>query len=80
MDGLAAALFLSQGRIKHIQAIIKAHWSFFGGFNIYLKKRKHYQELISKASIGQEPNLSAYHRASIVWKYYAQGKRFFNQL
>jgi hypothetical protein len=80
MDGLAGGLFLAQGRIQHIRAIVSAHWSFFGNFSRFYRKRAVYQDLIDQVSIDAQPNLKAQYPASIVWKYYAQKKRFFKQL
>ncbi|MGB1218116.1 MAG: glycosyltransferase family 2 protein, partial [Saprospiraceae bacterium] len=33
LDGVAGFRFLSQGKFKHVQAIIQAHWSFFGTYS-----------------------------------------------
>ena len=80
MDGLAAGLFLVQGRLSHIVAIISAHWRFFGTFSKFYKKRAYYQDKIAQLSIQAKPNMKAQYPASIVWNYYALKKRFFKQL
>jgi GT2 family glycosyltransferase len=40
LDGIASIRFLTQGKFKHIIAILKAHYSFYIGFRKHLKKRK----------------------------------------
>lgn len=80
MDGLAAGLFLMQGRLAHIVAIVSAHWRFFGSFSKFYQKRALYQDKIAQVSIQAKPNMKAQYPASIVWKYYALKKRFFKQL
>src|SRR5699024_8275849 len=39
LDGLAGIKFLFEGRFKHIWAIIRAHFSFYGKFLSMHKKR-----------------------------------------
>lgn len=40
LDGIAALKFLFEGKFKHILAILKAHFSFYGHLNELLKQRK----------------------------------------
>lgn len=80
LDGLAAGLFLVQGKYPHILSILKAHGSFYRSFRKMWKKRKQYDEKISQVSIQSDPNMTAQSRTSIVWKYYAAKKRYFNAL
>lgn len=80
LDGLAAALFLSQGKFPHIRSILRAHGHFYASFRKMWRKRKGYDERIRQVSIQAEPNLKAQYRSSIVWKYYAAKKRYFYKL
>jgi len=81
LDGLAGCLFLMQGKWAHIRSIVRAHQSFFPNFRKTLRKRRKIKELIQKVSISNEPNVSAGRYAgSIVWQYYAMGKRRFKNL
>lgn len=80
LDGLAAGLFLAQRKFPHIRSILKAHGSFYRSFRKMWNKRKRYDEKIAKVSIQSEPNMKAQYRSSIVWKYYASKKRYFNAL
>lgn len=80
MDFLAGVLFLTQGKWQHIQAIVKAHWSFFPNIRNTLKKRRQYMECIEQCSISDQPNMAAQYQKSIVWQYYVRRKKHFNQL
>lgn len=80
LDGLAAALFFSQGKFPHIRSILRAHGHFYASFRKTWHKRKVYDEKIRRLSIQSEPNLKAQYRSSIVWKYYAFGKKYFYKL
>jgi riboflavin kinase/FMN adenylyltransferase len=79
-DGLAGLLFLSQGKFRHIRSIIKAHLTFFPNLKRTLQQRRHNEELINKVSIQPYPNLAGRYQGSIVWEYYARGKRSFREL
>ncbi|CAM3856346.1 MULTISPECIES: glycosyltransferase family 2 protein [Flavobacterium] len=39
LDGIASIRFLTQGKFKHIIAVLKAHYSFYIGLRKHLKKR-----------------------------------------
>ena len=43
LDGIAGIRFLTQGKFKHMIAVLHAHFSFYCVSLIYLKKRKHFQ-------------------------------------
>ena len=40
LDGLAGIKFLAEGKAAHFAAILKAHFSFYSHFGLFLKKRK----------------------------------------
>ena len=80
MDGLAAALFLVQGKWAHIRAIWKAHMQFYQHFSKFRQKRKYYDELIEKYGISSKPSLKGIYEGSIVWQYYMRGRKKFSQL
>ena len=69
LDGLAGIKFLFELRPIHTWAIIKAHFSFYGNFLKFLKKRKKLQK---KADY----NL----HTSIVWQYFFLGRKRFKDL
>lgn len=67
LDGLAAFQFLSQGRFKHIIAILKAHISFYSLLPKFITKRK------NNAS-----HIKHYRVKSIVFQYFVRKRRHFN--
>ncbi|MGB7841603.1 MAG: glycosyltransferase family 2 protein [Salinimicrobium sp.] len=40
LDGIAGIKFLAEGKAAHFTAILKAHFSFYSHFGLFLKKRK----------------------------------------
>lgn len=69
LDGVAAIMFLFQGKPKHFIAVAKAHYSFFVLFPTFLKKRKKYASRIKY-----------YSTKSIVWDYFIRKNRTFKNL
>jgi GT2 family glycosyltransferase len=69
MDGFAGLLFLSEGKPRHVMAIIKSHLSFYTLIPTYLKKRKIFCS-----------NLKYNHTNSVVWKYFVLKNRIFKEL
>ncbi len=73
LDGLAAMVFLFQGKISHFTAIFKAHISFYRQLPFYIRQRKKLKS-------------EGYHTAknkgvcSIVWSFYVLQRRRFNVL
>ncbi|NHM07965.1 glycosyltransferase family 2 protein [Flavobacterium sp. CYK-4] len=67
LDGLAGIQFLLQGKPKHTQAIIKAHFAFYSLFSKTYKKRSNQQ-------------LARYFLTkSIVWRYFIQKRTIFGE-
>lgn len=79
LDGLAAILFMTEGKWQHIRSIIRAHWTFFPNIGKILRKRRETERLVEKNRIGRENNSGRY-AGSIVWQYYALGQRHFKNL
>lgn len=69
LDGLAGLKFLFAGEAKHTFAIIKAHLSFYKSFPKFVKKRT----IISQ-------KIKYYQTNSVVWQYYARGRKVFTRL
>lgn len=69
LDGLAGIKFLLEGKPKHTFAIIKAHFSFYAHFVKFINKRKNTKK-----------SNSYYKITSIVWQYYALGRKKFEDL
>lgn len=80
LDGMAGVLFLAQGKLAHIGSIVRAHWSFFRQIPKTWRKRRQCREWIEQCSISDQPNLTAVYPRSIVWQFFARGKRRFTQL
>ena len=68
LDGVAGLQFLLKGKPKHLWAILKAHWSFYGFFKIYYKKRSEFQ------------HQKYYTMRSIVYFYFIKKITVFNDL
>ena len=69
LDGIAGLRFLLQGKGYHFASILKAHFSFYSLFPVFLKKRKKHATTLPYFKI-----------KSVVWKYYISKKRNFNEL
>lgn len=69
LDGIAGVKFLLDRKPKHVWAIIKAHFSFYGHLPRLLKKRKE----LSQAS-------NYYQIRSIVFQYFLKNKKSYKDL
>jgi riboflavin kinase/FMN adenylyltransferase len=79
LDGVAAAKFLSEGKVSHVRSIIIAHWKFFSQIPRLIKKRKELSKLTQKYSVRHATKKSEY-SSSIVFDYYLRGKKTFDKL
>jgi len=68
LDGVAGIRFLLQGKLKHVWAIVKAHFAFYFKSLSYLKNRS------------QKQKIKTIYNKSIVWQYFAKGKKKFSDL
>ena len=69
LDGIAGVQFLFKGKLSHVWAIIKAHFSFYFYISKFLRKRRKQH----KVSILKKPN-------AIVYSYYVKGVKKFTEL
>lgn len=69
LDGIAGLKFILELRPIHTLAILKAHFSFYGRFFSFLKKRKVLQK-----------KQQYYKHTSIVWQYFVLKRRHFKDL
>lgn len=68
LDGIAGVRFLFQGKFQHTIAILKAHFSFYGLFFAYKRKRKDFQ-------------IQQYYSVkSIVYLYYVEKLTLFKEI
>ncbi len=79
LDALAGFLFLSQGKYRHIWAIVQAHWHFFPKLSYWWKRKKEVDVIVQKLAIGPS-NTDGVYTGSVVWAYYVRKVHFFRQL
>lgn len=73
LDGIAAIKFLLEGQPKHLGAVLRAHFSFYGMFNrLYARK-------IGKPKKSLQEMHGVY-GGSIVWGFYAKKQKRFSDL
>ncbi|MGA9638277.1 glycosyltransferase family 2 protein [Flavobacterium sp.] len=65
LDGIAGLKFISQGKWKHLWAILRAHFYFYRLFLVNYKKRSDYQ------------SKKYYHQKSIVYNYFIRNGKVF---
>ena len=65
LDGVAGIQFIAKGKFDHFLAILKAHYSFYGLFFTYYKKRELHQ------------SEKYYKLKSIVYKYYINNEKVY---
>ncbi len=80
LDGIAGIMFLLKGKWKSTQAVVRAHWAFFGNYRTIKKRKQHFDELIAKTSISNTPNMKGVFQRSIIWQYYLRGRKIFSSL
>lgn len=74
LDGVAAVQFFLKGEWKEVQAIWRAHRSFFSEKGYWQKKREKNKALqLTGQLIGWYPK-------SVVWQYFVKGKKTFRAL
>jgi riboflavin kinase/FMN adenylyltransferase len=79
LDGVAALMYLTKGQFKHIKAILDAHFFVYGHLSDILKKRSFYNQIVEIERVGAS-NTVGILRGSIVWAYYARGKKTFKEI
>lgn len=80
LDGLAALLFLSEGKFRHIQAILQAHFHFYRRIPNLIRRRKLEKQFIEQNRIAKSFNDKGMYNGSIVWAFYLRGKKRFGEL
>lgn len=74
LDGFAGIQFLIKGDLKNVLAIIRAHFSFYGSFGLWWRKRKAAQKLVKRR------NEEGIYPKSIVLDYFFGKKKTFTDL
>lgn len=74
LDGFAGLKFLTEFKLAHSMAILKAHGSFYVQLPQLLKKRK-----LLRHAIGAKIDCSYYTTVSIVWSYFIKNQKEFRR-
>ncbi len=80
MDGLAALLFLSQGKWPHILSVLHAHLSVYGAWAALMRKRRAARRRVEQYRIRPQADSSGRYPGSIVWQYYARNVHRFQDI
>ncbi|MFK7807986.1 MAG: bifunctional riboflavin kinase/FAD synthetase [Saprospiraceae bacterium] len=80
LDGLAALLFLTEGKWKNIWAIVRAHWAFFANIPAIRKRAKEYDQQISSVRISEKENKTAHWGGAAIVSFYLKGLRTFQKI
>lgn len=80
LDFVAGLLFLSQGKLDHIRAIIDAHWYFFGQFGNVWRQRKVDRQRILDVTKKENRSFKGQYLGSIVFDFYVLGKKRFSKI
>ncbi len=79
LDGIAGIRFLTQGKLLHIWAIIRAHFYCYGHIRNIAKRRQQTQQSVEDIRIG-EANTTGRFEGSIIWSYFVKGKKTYRRL
>ena len=74
LDGVAGLRFITEGKISHCIAVLRAHGSFYRRIPAYIKHRRF--ELSQQTQF----NATGIYKASIIKGFFIQGKRVFSSL
>ena len=74
LDGVAALRLLIQGQWADFKAVLRAHWHFWGRFGYWQQRRRKFPPRLRLAE------RAGTYAGSLVWAYFGQGKRFFEEL
>lgn len=75
LDGVAGLQMLAAGKFTECFTVIKAHFSFYGGFFKWIRHRKE-----GRQTAVVLPNNEGTFKGSIVWQYFAKKKKLFPSL
>ena len=78
LDAAAGVLFFYQRKWDHITAIFRAHWTYFLRFRKVLHQRRKDNARIAGMRRSDRAGIKGRYQGSIVWQYYALGKKKFS--
>lgn len=79
LDGVAGIKFITEGKLKSVISILKAHFSFYFSLPQLIAKRIENRKLIKLHSIAK-PNKDGRGKKSIVFQYYIRGRKNFSEI
>jgi GT2 family glycosyltransferase len=74
LDGVAGVQMMACGKFKETLTILKAHFNFYANIGKWLGKRKEAKKLVTHR------NEEGIYAKSIVWQYFALGKKTFSKI
>ncbi len=80
LDGVAGIRFLTQGKVAHLWAIVRAHWTFFFRFGKLNRRRALERKGIEAARRGPANVGTGRYPGSIIWAHFAKGIKVFKNL
>ena len=80
LDGVAGLLFLSQGKLAHIRAILNAHGHFYRHAPQWWRRRRQRREEIAAARIGPDRTQAGRLADSVILHYYLLGHKRFSKV
>lgn len=80
LDGVAGGLFLTQGNISHIGAILRAHLHFYRHLPLWIRRRKKRRLQLEAARIGPDRTEIGRVADSVILHYYLLGHRRFAEV
>lgn len=79
LDGVASGVFLLEGKINFIGAVLKAHLVFYKSMGMLSKRKKMEQNLIKDNAIAP-PNENGHFSGSIIYRYFIKKQKTFSAL
>lgn len=79
LDGIAGFRFLTQGKLKFLLAILRAHFAFYFALPKTKKRNQLENACIAQHSIGPARTDGEFNK-SIIWQYFLKGKKTFNSM
>jgi GT2 family glycosyltransferase len=74
LDGIAGIRFVTEGKYKHLIAVLKAHLSFYKNY-----RKLHSKRILEEKSL-HSPNLMGMYESSIIKHFFVWGRRTFSEL
>lgn len=74
LDGVSAMQMLAKGEFKNFATVLKAHCHFYLGLGRWLTHRRQARRVVAR------PNAAGRFPRSIVWAYFAKGRKKFSEL